>query len=112
MEFVNSLWAAIQAIFAHPDWITYAIIAVIALAAGFMMDGIGSLISVTVIALAVFGIAGYVRGVAMGGQNASAYATQTLHNFEVLQMLTVLAYAVVFAVVIAVVNVVRQLVLR
>jgi hypothetical protein len=112
MEFVNSLWAAIQAIFAHPDWITYVIIAVIALAAGFMMDGIGSLISVTVIALAVFGIAGYVRGVAMGGQNASAYATQTLHNFEVAQMLTILAYGIVFAIVIAAVNVVRQLVLR
>jgi len=112
MDFVNSLWGAIQGIFAHPDWITYAIIAVIALAAGFIMDGIGSLITVTVIALAVFGIAGYVREVALNGANASAYADTTLHNFEVLQMLTVLAYAIVFAIAIGVVNVVRSLVFR
>jgi hypothetical protein len=112
MDFLNSLWTAVQAVVTHSDMITLGIIAVIAIAAGFMMEGIGSLITVTVIALAVFGIAGYIRGVAMGGQNASAYANQTLHNFEVVQMLTVLAYAVVFAIVIAVVNVVRQLVLR
>lgn len=112
MEFVNSLWAAMQTIVTHSDLITLAIIAVIGIAAGFTMDGFASLITVTVIALAAFGIAGYVRGVALGGQNASAYATTTLHNFEAVQMLTVLAYAVVFAIVIAVVNVVRSLVLR
>jgi hypothetical protein len=112
MEFVNSLWAAIQAIVSHSDMITLAIIAVIAIAAGFMMDGFASLITVTVIALVAFGAAGYLRGVALGGQNASAFATTTLHSLEVAQMLTVLAYAVIFAIVIAVVNVVRSLVLR
>lgn len=112
MEFVNSLWAAIQAVVMHADWITLAIIAVIGIAAGFTMVSPGSLISVTVIALLAFGVANYIRGVALNGQNASGYADQMLHNFQVVQMLTVLAYAIVFAVIIAVVNVVRSLVMR
>ncbi|HEX2593321.1 MAG TPA: hypothetical protein VHL34_17595 [Rhizomicrobium sp.] len=112
MEFVNSLWAAIQAVILHADWITLGIIAIIAIAAGFLMESISSIITGTVIALIAFGIAGYVREVAMNGANAAAYAGTTLHNFQVLQMLTVLAYAIVFAIAIGVVNVVRSMVLR
>ncbi len=112
METLTHLWAAIQAVVTHSDYISLAIIAVIAIAAGFLMDSMASLVTVTVVALIVFGIAGYVQGVALHGQNATAYATTTLHNLEVVQMLTVLAYAVTFAVVIGVVHVVRSLVLR
>jgi hypothetical protein len=112
MEFVNDLWAAIQAIFTHADYITLAIIAVIGIAAGFTMVGPGGIVTVTVIALIAYGVANYIRGVALGGQNASAFATENLHNLETLQMLTVLAYAVVFAVVILVVNIIRSLVIR
>jgi ABC-type transporter Mla maintaining outer membrane lipid asymmetry permease subunit MlaE len=112
MESLNHLWDAVRAVVTHSDYVSLGIIAVIAIAAGFIMDSFASLVTVTVLALVVYGIAGYVEGVALHGQNASAYATTTLHNLEVTQMLTVLAYAVTFAVLIGVVHVIRSLVLR
>jgi hypothetical protein len=110
MESLNHLWSAIQAVVLHSDYISLGIIVLIAIAAGFLMDGLSSLVSVTVLALIVFGIAGYAQGILLHGQNASAYATTTLHNLEVVQMLTVLAYAITFAVLIGVVHTVRSLV--
>ena len=77
------------------------LMALIALGAGFMMQGFGSIVTTTVVALIAFALAGYVRAVTMGGQNASAFASKDWHNFQDLHMMTLLAYAVTFAVVIA-----------
>ena len=110
MDSVMHLWSAIQGVVLHSDYISLGIIVVIAIAAGFLMDSMSSLLSVTVLSLIVFGIAAYAQGVLLHGQNASKYATTTLHNFEVLQMLTVLAYAITFAVLIGVVHTIRSLV--
>jgi hypothetical protein len=111
METVNHLWGAIQGVVLHSDYISLGIIALIAIAAGFLMDSFASLVTVTVLALVLYGAAVYVQGVLLHGQNASAYATTTLHNLEVVQMLTVLAYAITFAVIIGVVHVLRSLIL-
>jgi len=50
--------------------------------------------------------------VTIGGQKAAAYATTDWHNFATLNGLTLLAYALTFAVGIAVVHLVRSVVMR
>lgn len=112
MSLLMNLWNSIAAIYTSADLMTLGIMAVIVLAAGFVMQGLESIITTTVIALALFGVAGYVKAVAMGGQNAAQLAQTQWHLFLGLTMQTVVAYAIAFAVVIAGVNLVRSLVLR
>ncbi len=106
------IWNAIHAVITTSDMITLGIAAVVLLAAGFMMQGMESLVTTTLIALVAFALLGYVRAVTLGKQNAVAYATTDWHNFLGLPMITLLAYAITFAIGIAVVNLVRSLVLR
>lgn len=112
MSALTDLLNSVIAIVTSGDWITLAIIAVIAIAAGFMMQGLSSLINTTVIALVIFGLALFVRGITMGGQNAAALAESDWHALLAWNIAGLLAYAILFAVVIAVVQVVRSLVMR
>jgi uncharacterized membrane protein HdeD (DUF308 family) len=112
MELLNSVIAIITSNLSAHDYITLALIAVIAIAAGFMMQGMGSLVNTTVVALVVFGLALFVRGITMGGQNAAALADKDWHALLGWSVSGLLAYAILFAVVIAVVQVVRSLVMR
>ena len=104
MSIVWDIWNTIHGIVTSADMITLGIGVVILLAAGFVMQGFDSLIS--------FGLAGFVRAVTIGGQKAAEFATTDWHNFTTLNGLTLLAYALTFAVGIAVVHLVRSLVIR
>ncbi|HVZ91257.1 MAG TPA: hypothetical protein VG843_06375 [Rhizomicrobium sp.] len=112
MSEIWDIWNAIHGIVTQADMITLAIGAVILLVAGFFMQGLDSIITTTVIAMAAFGLAGFLRAVTIGGQKASEYAVADWHNFTALNALTLLAYGVTFAVGIAVVHLIRSLVLR
>lgn len=105
------IWNAIHNIVTTSDLITLGIAAVVLLAAGFMMQGMESLLNTTIIALVAFALLGYVRAVTLGKQNAAQYATADWHNFLGLPMIMLLAYTITFAVIIAVVHGVRSLVL-
>jgi ABC-type dipeptide/oligopeptide/nickel transport system permease subunit len=112
MSIVWDIWNAIHGIVTSADMITLGIGVVILLAAGFVMQGFDSLISTTIIAMVAFGLAGFVRAVALGGHKATEFATTDWHNYATLTGLTLLAYALTFAVGIAVVHLVRSMVLR
>jgi hypothetical protein len=112
MSVLTDLWNTMHGIVTSADVVTLVIMAVVALGAGFMMQSLGSIVTTTFVALLAFALAGYVRAVTAGGQNAAAYAQTDWHGFLGLQMLTLLAYAVTFAIVITVVHAVRSLVLR
>ncbi|HEY8697858.1 MAG TPA: hypothetical protein VIM02_09585 [Rhizomicrobium sp.] len=113
MSALIDLWHSVTGVFTSADMITLAIIVVIALAAGFMMESMGSLVTMTVGALVVFGLATYARAIAMGGgKDAGAVAQTDWHNLLGLQVQVLLAYAIAFAVVIAVVHLIRSLVWR
>ena len=102
MSFLMDIWHAIQAIVMSSDWITLVIMAVIALGAGFLMQSMGSLPATPVVALIAFGLAGYVRAVTLGKQNAAAFASTDWQAFLNLQMKTLLPYLALFLVAIAV----------
>lgn len=112
MSIIWDIWNAIRGIVTSADMITLAIAAVVLLAAGFMMQGMEALVNTTLIALLAFALLGYVRAVTLGKQNAAAFATTDWHNFLGLPMITLLAYAITFAVGIAVVNLAVSLVRR
>ena len=112
MSVIWDIWNTIHGIVTSSDTITLALAVVILLAAGFMMQGFESLLTTTLVALLAFALLGYVRAVTLDKQNAAAFATTDWHNFLGLHMLTLLAYAVTFAIGIAIVHLVRSLVMR
>jgi ABC-type nickel/cobalt efflux system permease component RcnA len=105
-------WNAVVSIFGSADLITLGIMIVIVLAAGFIMQGFDSIITTTVVALILFGLAGYVRAVALNGQNAAKLAETQWHGFLGLTMQTVLVYAATFAIGIAIIHLIRSIVIR
>jgi hypothetical protein len=115
MSVVMDLWHSIVGIITTSGWITLAIMAVIAIGAAFMIEGAGSLVTATVGALIVFGLATtiYAAATAKGGANWSGMPQAdwtALHSVTVAP--TLLAYAILFAVAIGVVNFIRSIVLR
>ena len=108
MDIVHS----ITAIFTSADMITLAIIAVVVIAAGFVMQELGALLVTTIAALIVFGVALYARGVLLNGQNAAQLAETTWHGFLTLPLQTGSADAIPCAVLIGIVHVLRSMVFR
>lgn len=112
MTEIWNIWNAIHGIVASADMITLAIAVAILLAAGYLMQAMDGIVTTTLVALIAFALAGYVRAVTMGGQKAAAFATTDWHAFLGLNALTLLAYAITFAVGIAVAHLVLGLVRR
>jgi hypothetical protein len=112
MSALTDIWHAIHAIVMSADTITLVIGVVVVLAAGFMMQAFGSIISATVMSLIAFAVIGYVRAITLGKMDAVPYITTEWHNFLALPMMTLVAYAVLFGVLIAVVHFIRSAINR
>jgi hypothetical protein len=113
MSALLDLWHSVMGIVTSGDYIALVIIAVIALALGFTMQGMGSLVTTTVSALALFAVAIFIRGVATAhGKGAAALAQTDWGNLQGVTFHTVLAYAILFAIVLAVVQIIRSIVAR
>lgn len=112
MSFLMDIWHAVQGIVTTSGLMTLIVMAVIALGAGAMMQSLGSVVSTTLVALIAFALVEYVLAITLGKQNASAYATTDWQAFQALHMLTLLAYALLFGVVIAVAHAARSLISR
>jgi hypothetical protein len=112
MSALLEIWHSIQGILTHADWITLAIIAVVALAGGFAIQGLNSILGATVLGLIGFVLLVFVRAVTLGKQDFSAYATTGWHDILGVSMMMLLSYFIIFAVLIGVVHVIRSAVLR
>jgi hypothetical protein len=109
MSALTDLWNTIHGILTTSDWITLAIIAVIAILLAFFSEGLGSLITMVIGALIVFGIAIIARAAIQGGSKTDfGTLVQTdWHNAMALPLQTLLAYAIIFGVIIAVIGIIR-----
>ena len=112
MASLMDIWNGIVSIFTSADMITLGIMIVIVLAAGFIMQGFEALVATTLVALILFGLAGYVRAVAMNGANAAQLAESQWHGFLTMPMQTLISYAIAFAIGIGIIHLVRSLVIR
>src|SRR5258706_13147011 len=111
MSVLMDVWTAVHAIVTSSGMVALIMMAVIAVAAGFMMQSFNSIITTTFVALLAFALASYAYAVARGA-NAAASAQADWHNFLDLHMLTLVAYALTFAVAIGVVHLERSIVIR
>lgn len=111
MPFVMDIWHAIHDVVATADWKTLAAMAIIALGAGYTMQSFSSVLSATVVALLAFALIEYAMAITIGKQNPTAYATTDWKAFQDLRMLTLLAYAVIFALGIGIAHAARSLIL-
>ncbi len=112
MSVVMDVWNSITGIITAADWMTLAIMAVVAIGAGVIMQEFGAIVTTTVVAMVVYALALYARAVLMGGANAAQLADKNWHGFLGLPVQTIIAYAIPFAVVIGVVHAVRSMVWR
>ncbi|HEY5048153.1 MAG TPA: hypothetical protein VII49_09055 [Rhizomicrobium sp.] len=111
MSDLPDLWHSIVGIVVSSDAARLSIIAVVAIGAGFAMQRISSLVTVTVGALVLFGLAVFVLDT-LGGKSAASLAQSDWHNLLAMPVQTLLAYAIVFAVAIAAVYAVRSVARR
>lgn len=108
MSALMDIWHAVEALVTSGDYIALGIIVVIAIIAGVIIQGLNSVISATFWSLLAVAAAGFVRGIALNHQDTIVLAKSTWHGFVAMSPLTIVAYAVVFIVLISVVNVIRS----
>jgi hypothetical protein len=111
MFVITDIWNAILHIIHGADAITLALMAVAALGAGFMTMELGAVISTTIVALIGFFILTFLRAVLLQHLDASATWTADWHAFTVMPALMLLAYGIIFGVVVAVVSTIRNAVM-
>jgi hypothetical protein len=114
MSVLMDLWHSVVGIVTTSGVITLVIMAVIAIGAAFMIEGAGSLVTATVGALVVFGLATsiYAAATAKGGANWSGMPQADWAALHSVTVPILLAYAILFAVVIGVLSFIRSIVLR
>ena len=112
MSFLLDIWHTVQGIVMSAGWINLVVMAVIAIGAGVLMQSMGSVVSTTLIALIAFSLVEYVLAIAINKQDASGAASADWNAFLGLHMLTLLAYALLFGVVIAAAHLARTLIQR
>jgi len=108
MSALMDIWHAIQAVATSADYWTLATAVLVIIVAGFIMESLSSLIPVTLMSLIIFTLVKFALAMTVGGQHdAEALGLSYWQAFVDLKMLTLLAYAIVFGVLIAVVNLIR-----
>jgi hypothetical protein len=112
MSALTDIWNTILHIVQSADMITLVLMAVAALGAGFLTMELGAVLPTTIMALIVFFVLTFLRGVLLQHLDASALWTADWHAFETMTALTLLAYGIIFAVVIAVVSTIRNAILN
>ena len=114
MSALTDIWNTIHGILTTSDIITLVIILVVAIAIAWFTEGLGSLISATFMALVVLGVAVFARGAITGGSktDVGTLLSTDWHNVMMMPTQTLLAYAIIFAVVIAIVGGIKSVIGR
>jgi hypothetical protein len=108
MSIFVDLWQSINAVFGSFDPLSFAIMALVSVGAGFMMTGMGSIVTATFGALIVFALASFTRA-ALAAKDTQGLARSDWHDFLALPLHTLAVYALVFGVLIAVIYGMRSL---
>jgi hypothetical protein len=109
----EELWNIAVQIFSTDDWVRLAIIAVVIIAGGFFMSSFGQLLNTTALALLVVAAALFARTMmAAGAGDVQTELQKVWDAFLAMDMKTLLAWVLSFAVLIGIVHLVRSLVMR
>ena len=109
MSALMDIWHNIQAVVTAADYYTIGAAVLVIIIAGFLMESVRSVVPATLVALLAFVLIKLVLAMTVGGaHDIEAVATADWKAFVDLKMLVLVAYAVIFAVLIGVVNVIRS----
>lgn len=111
MSALMEIWHAIQAVVSSADYYTLGAAVVIIIIAGFLMESMRSLVPVTLVALLAFVLVEFGLAATVGKHHDVEMLAQHYWDaFVSLKMLMLVAYSVLFAVLIAVVSTIRSFV--
>ena len=109
MSALMDIWHNIQAVVTAADYYTIGAAILVVIIAGFLIESVRSVVPATLVALLAFVLIKFVLAMTVGGSHdIEAVATADWKAFVDLKMLVLVAYAVIFAVLIGVVNVIRS----
>ena len=109
MSALMDIWHNIQAVVTAADYYTIGAAILVVIIAGFLIESVRSVVPATLVALLAFVLIKLVLAMTVGGaHDIEAVATADWKAFVDLKMLVLVAYAVIFAVLIGVVNVIRS----
>ena len=111
MSALMDIWNTILHIVHSADVITLGLMAVAAIGAGFLSMELGGLLTTAIGALIAFAVLTFLRGIILQHADASALLTADWHAFTIMPALLLLAYVIIFSVVIGVVSTIRNTVL-
>ena len=111
MFVITDIWNAILHIVHSADVITLVLMAVAALVAGFVTTEMSAVVATTIVAMIGFFILTFLRAVLLQHADAGATWTADWHAFTVMPALMLLAYGIVFGIVIAIVSTIRNMVM-
>jgi hypothetical protein len=111
MSALMEVWHAVQAIVQSADYYTLGAAVVIIIAAGFMIEGIRSAVPATLGALIVFALVKFILALTIGhAKDIEVLATTDWRLFADMKVLVLLAYSLVFGVLIAAVSAIKSLI--
>ncbi len=109
MSALMEIWHAIQAVVTSADYYTLGAAVVIIIIAGFLMESMRSIVPITLVALLAFVLVKFAIAAVVGQEhNLETLALSDWHAFVELRMLVLLAYTLVFGILIALVNIIRS----
>jgi hypothetical protein len=100
----------VQSIVTDWDVVTIAIAVILILVAGSAIQGFGALLNATLLALIGFAVALFIRGAIAGPGDPGQLAAKNWQDFIAMPMLELLAYALPFALLIAIIHTIRKLI--
>jgi hypothetical protein len=108
------IWHDIQGILTGSDWLTLGAIVIIATSLAFMTEGFSMLITSTFVALVAFGVVMIARSIFIAGgkTDAAGLIQDDWHAFMDWQVHLLLAYAIIFALLIALAGSIRRMAAR
>ncbi len=109
MSAVTDIWNTIHGIITTPDWLFLATIVVACLVVAWFTEGLGALLSSTIMALVLITLAVFVEAaIKAGGKDIGTLAQTDWAALMKVPTGTVLAYAIIAAVLIAIVSAIKS----
>jgi hypothetical protein len=111
MSALMDIWHTIHGVVSAADYYTLGAAILIIVISGFLMESLRSLVPVTLVALLAFALVKFVLALTVGNQpNVDVLATTDWQAFAEMKALLLLAYALIFGVLIAAVSLIRSVV--
>ncbi|MDE1987162.1 MAG: hypothetical protein KGJ28_11525 [Alphaproteobacteria bacterium] len=110
MSALMEIWHAIHAVVASADYYTLGAAVIVIVIAGFLMESVSSVVPVTIVSLLAFVLVKAGIAMATGHHDIAVLIDEYWVAFKDLPMLILLAYLLIFGVLISVVRTVRNLI--